>query len=58
MNDGEPTSPDIMREDDRTDLLTDYGQLVVLELLQRLLGSEVADDTRGVDHTGTKEPAP
>lgn len=40
-----------------TDLLTDNGQLVVLELLEGLFLVDVADDTRGVNHTGTKEPS-
>ena len=40
-----------------TDLLADDGELVVLELLQRLLLVDVRDDTRGVDHAGAEEPA-
>ena len=39
-----------------TDLLADDGELVVLELLQRLLLLDVRDDTRGVDHARAKEP--
>lgn len=38
-------------------LLTDNGQLVVLELLQSLLRVDVRDNTRGVDHARTEEPA-
>lgn len=39
------------------DLLTDDGQLVVLQLLQSLLLVDVADNTGSVDHAGTKEPS-
>lgn len=39
------------------DLLTDDGQLVVLQLLQSLLLVDVADDTGRVDHAGAKEPS-
>lgn len=38
------------------DLLTDDGQLVVLQLLERLLGVDIADNTGSVDHAGAKEP--
>lgn len=38
-------------------LLADNSQLVVLELLQSLLRVDVRDDTRGVDHARTEEPA-
>lgn len=38
-------------------LLADNSQLVVLELLKALLRVDVRDDTRGVDHAGTEEPA-
>jgi hypothetical protein len=38
------------------DLLTNNGKLVVLELLERLLGVDVGNDTRGVNHTRAKEP--
>ena len=41
----------------KTDLLTDNGKLVVLEFLKRLLAVDVGDDTRSVNHAGTKEPA-
>lgn len=39
-----------------TNLLTDNGQLVVLELLEGLLRVDVTDNTGGVDHAGAKEP--
>jgi hypothetical protein len=38
-------------------LLADNSQLVVLELLEGLLRVDVRDDTRGVDHARTEEPA-
>lgn len=38
------------------DLLAYNSQLVVLELLKALLGVDVGDDSRGVDHTGAQEP--
>jgi len=38
------------------DLLADDGQLVVLQLLERLLGVDIANNTRGIDHAGAKEP--
>lgn len=38
-------------------LLTDDGQLVVLELFKRLFLVDVRDDTGSVDHAGTEEPA-
>ena len=40
-----------------TDLLTDDGQLVVLQLLERFFLVDVANDTGGVDHAGTQEPS-
>lgn len=40
-----------------TNLLANDSQLVVLELLKSLLLVDVADDTRGVDHAGAKEPS-
>lgn len=39
-----------------TDLLTNDGQLVVLELLEALLVVNVGDDTRGVNHARAQEP--
>ena len=39
-----------------TNLLANDGHLVVLELLKGLLTGDVGDNTRSVDHTGTKEP--
>lgn len=38
-------------------LLANNSQLVVLELLKGLLLVDVADDTRGIDHAGAKEPS-
>jgi hypothetical protein len=38
-------------------LLADDGHLVVLELLERLLLVDVGNNTRGVDHARTEEPA-
>lgn len=40
----------------KAELLADGGQLVVLELLKRLLAFEILDDAAGVDHTRTEEP--
>lgn len=38
------------------ELVTDHVELVVLKLLKSLLAVDVTDNTRGVDHTGSKEP--
>ena len=38
-------------------LLANDGELVVLELLKRLLLLEGADDAGGVNHAGSEEPA-
>ena len=37
-------------------LLAHDCELVVLELFEGFLTSEVGDDTRGVNHAGTEEP--
>ena len=37
-------------------LLANDSKFVILELLKRLLRAEIANDTRGVHHAGTKEP--
>ena len=42
--------------DVNTDLFTDDGELVVLELLKGLLLGEVRDDAGSVDHARAKEP--
>ena len=39
-----------------TRLLADNGQLVVLELLKRLLPVDITNDTRRVNHARAKEP--
>ena len=40
-----------------SNLLTDDSQLVILELFKSLFLVDVADDTRGVDHTRAEEPS-
>lgn len=40
-----------------TNLLTDDGKLVILELLKGLLAVDVTDNTGGVDHAGAEEPS-
>lgn len=54
-----PAAPDVEHGVARlqADLLTDDGQLVVLQLLERLLLIDVGDHARGVDHAWTQEPA-
>ena len=41
----------------QADLLADYGELVVLKLLEGLLVVDVRDNPAGVDHAWTEEPA-
>lgn len=38
------------------ELVADHVELIVLELLKSLLAVNVTDNTRSVDHTGSKEP--
>ena len=56
---GAPTAADVEQRIAllETDLLTDNGELVVLDLLQRLLFLDIGDDAGRVDHAGTEEPA-
>lgn len=56
---GTPAAADVEKALARLEvnLFAHNSQLVVLELLEGLLRFDVRDDTRGVNHAGTKEPA-
>ena len=59
LGQGTPTTADIEHglAGLETDLFANNGKLVVLQLLQRLFLVDVRDNTRGVDHPWTEEPA-